>query len=366
MQKILLLFTILVLTDGCIDRISFDVGDLDDGIFIVDGLITDAPGPYTVKIARSSNVDDDLQFGQPILAESVVISDDLGNSETLSMLDQGIYQTSATGIRGEIGRSYKLTVHLYDGSIYESEPDELRPGGEIDSLYYQFETYTDLDGNIRHGFRVYIDSQSLEGENNYARWKFTGTYRVETNPEQHTVVVSPGVRRPDPRPCSGVIYYRRQYLATVGPCECCICWVSQTESKPNVSDNTLVSEGKFKKIEMGYVPVNEFTFFDKYRITVEQLSLGQKVYEYWKTIKDQKEGLTSLFQPSFGKLRTNIKQVNGEGQVQGLFYASSVQKREIFLTADDVPFSIQPPSVVIPESCLTAFPVATTTKPDNW
>jgi len=355
---------LLILLAACVDRIDIETTGEFTPQVVIDGFISDDPGPYTVKLFRSSSVEDNLSNSNPFSAKSVTIFDNLGNSEVLAETSNGtgVYMTQPTGIKGVIGRVYTLRIEFRDGKIYESKPELLRPAGVVDSVYYVFESFKPLDGPTEYGYRIYMDSQGEE-DSNYFRWRFNGTYRVETNPELRTVPFGQG-RIPDPPPCSGFIFNGE--LQQVGDCDCCICWVTETDVSPKVSDNQFVIGGKFKGVEVGYVPVNSFTFFDRYEVEVEQLSLSKEAFDFWRIIQQQKEGATSLFQPSFGEVKTNIFPVNGGPAVLGIFYASGKAKKSIFITREEVPVSVPPPSVAIPEACNQVFANASTTKPPGW
>ena len=74
---------------------------------VIEGNISDQPGPYTVKLSQTVNFSDANVF-PPITGALVTISDNAGNSETLTETSPGIYTTST--LQGTPGRTYKLTV----------------------------------------------------------------------------------------------------------------------------------------------------------------------------------------------------------------------------------------------------------------
>lgn len=347
---------------ACVERINIEKVEAFESQMVVDGFISDDPGPYFVKLFRSSKIDDNLKKTLPFSAKTVTLLDNLGNSEVLEETNQGMYQTKATGIRGVIGRVYTLRIENRDGNTYESTPELMRQSGSVDSIYYEFESYKPQDAPTQNGFRVYMDSKGTP-EGNYFRWKFNGTYRVETSPELRQTICGQSPC-PYPPPCSG--YISNGGLVKVGNCECCVCWVRQVEDAPIVSDNQFVEGGKFKRVEVGYVPINAFTFLDKYKIEVEQLSLSQVAFDFWSVIKAQKEGATSLFQPAFGQAKTNIIAVNGGPEAYGIFYASAKAKKTIVINREDVPVKIPLQDLPIPEACDQVFDLASTIKPFDW
>jgi hypothetical protein len=390
MKKQLILFFIIMITgvDSCIDR--FEVNSLEAiSQLVVDGQITDAPGPYTVKLTRTKKPGD-FSLPTPVSAR-VTIFDNVGNSEVLTQINPGEYQTDPNNLRGVVGREYFVQIEIGD-KTYESVPEKINPSGTIDSVYHQFEKYVPESGIPQYRFRIFMDSHGTQGSDNFLLRKVTGTYEVITRPELYFEKIGTAkVARP--RPCSGfVLELKTGKPIKVGPCTCCQCWVSLVPTKPNLSDNSIVANGQFNKVDLGFIPVEFWPFWQKTLVIAEQISLTKTARDYWKTVQDQKEGAASLFQPSVGKARSNVFLKNGAEEVQGIFYASGVAKKIIFLSVLDIPLGpgiIPPPpalppryfgrdpdtnaplpeeypTFVIQESCLFAFKHSTTQQPLDW
>lgn len=335
--------------NSCVDRLQFDVPDVE-GTLIVDGYISDQPVPYQVKLATLSKSTGYLNFARPVTAKKVMLFDDEGNSEEMRNQGEGIYSTDANGMRGVVGRSYHIQIELYEGNIFESEPDELTPSGTIDSIYYQYESYVPIEGSTQNGLRIFMDA-SNSPNNSYARFRYTGIFSLRTYPKQNRYIennckyqyVENSVR--DPLPCSGFIS-KNGILQYVSPCTCCISYINEPENLPHLNDNI---NGTFRRMEMGYVSIDEFTFSEnKYMLRVENMSLSTQAYEYWKIFRDQKEGATSLFQPAFGKAKTNIHSTNSKSEAGGFFYATSINAKVSFIslngTTKKIPqYRTQPP-----------------------
>jgi hypothetical protein len=104
------------------------------------------------------------------------------------------------------------------------------------------------------------------------------------------------------------------------------------------------------------------------------MSLSRTAFDYWRTIQSQKEGGTSLFQPPTGKTRTNIVEKSGRGIAQGIFYASSVRKKQVYLSNKAIKgLFIRRPNWdscteewQIKESCLLAFKHSSNKPPADW
>ena len=370
---------IAVMLGSCIDRINIKMPETDLPI-VVDGLITDEPGPYTVQITQASTLDGFLKYRKFLSAKSVTIFDNAGNSEQLKEAEIGVYKTKENGIRGVIGREYAIRIETKDGLVYESVPDKINPVGEIDELNYTLDAFQPIDSPTEYGFRVYVNAHGVPETDNLFRWKFTGTYEINTNPEHHTsyrtpICFSPEGCCPDPRPCSGLILNQIGIIQLESACTCCVCWVNQFQDKPYVSDTRFLSNGMFKNIEVAYIPIEYWPFQVKYRIEVKQMSLSPVAYTYWTAIQAQKEGAASLFQPPTGKLRTNIFEKNGSREAQGLFYASAVSVKQKYLTNADVKglylklFNRNMCNIdrtLETESCVLAYKYSSNKPPADW
>ena len=81
---------------------------------IIEGNITDEPGPYLVKITKSAGLSASGNY--PVIDNAIVaISDNAGNSEVLTAQGNGLYRSNT--ITGMAGRTYTLTVTA-EGQTY--------------------------------------------------------------------------------------------------------------------------------------------------------------------------------------------------------------------------------------------------------
>jgi|WetSurMetagenome_2_1015567.scaffolds.fasta_scaffold38936_2 hypothetical protein len=124
---------------------------------VIQGNIYDQTGPYTVKISKSVNFDESNVY-PAVIGALVIISDNVGNSDTLTEASSGIYLTSV--LRGMPGRTYTLTVKT-DGKIYTA-CSTLPNAVEIDSLY--MEKY-----RFGNGEQITIDFIDPANVDNYYR-----------------------------------------------------------------------------------------------------------------------------------------------------------------------------------------------------
>jgi hypothetical protein len=106
MNKILSILLVSALLASCEKTIEIKYKDNQSKI-IIEGNITNEPGPYFVKISKSISISS-TETAPTINDAIVMISDDAGNNETLVPQGNGLYKTNK--ITGTQGRTYTLTV----------------------------------------------------------------------------------------------------------------------------------------------------------------------------------------------------------------------------------------------------------------
>jgi hypothetical protein len=366
---------VLTLTLACVERIEFDIPPARLQI-VVEGNITSDPGPYTVKVSEGISLDANSPESTPIEGLKIDLYDSEGAFEAFTETAPGTYQTGGF-IQGEVGHSYYIRIETTDGKIYESVPDTIEPVGEVLDITYEYEARTveglldDLPADV---FNVYADGNAGPKDQNLFRLRYTGTYEVLTYPELNLTTPRTYTPYKTPYPCSGyiVVGYNEDgslagggRLKKVDECTCCVCWAKQYEPAPQLADNQLLLDNEYRNIKVGEVPINNATFYKKYLIELEQMSMTRASFEYFKLIKLQKENASSLFQSTFGEIIGNIKGVNTEEPIIGLFWATSIAKKTIFIDRTEVPYLLTPIEVK-PFRCYDSYPNASTIKPEAW
>ncbi len=363
-------FFVFWIVNACVERVNLNVPP-PQSLMVIDGMITTDAPPYTVKVSRGFALDADTIPFNPIKNLTIQLFDDEGNSENFVEKTPGEYISSGF-IQGQVGHSYHIKIQTPEGKIFESEPDLLKPVGVVTDIRYDYKR------KIKQGkyfeeqidvFNIYVDADAGTGSDNYVRWRFTGTYMIDTQPENYMRWTPPYTPYRDPWPCSG-------YRIGPGPegsggifikfaeCSCCRCWAKQYEQMPQLSDVQLVAGNLFKNVKVGEVPITNNTFANKYLVEVEQLSLSKTAFDFYKLVRKQKEEAASLFQPPPGVIVGNVFAKNNNDFVVGLFGASSITKKFIFIYPENVPFKLVPPFEDT-RPC-TFYPNSSTNKPTQW
>ena len=339
LNQIIFALIFFLLVPSCIDPIDFSKED-DSKNLVVDGLITNEPGPYVVYLTRTSSYNAFTTINESVVGAIVTISDDMGNSETLTETFPGIYKTDPDGIRGIPGRQYKLEIETPEGTQYESTPELLTTVPDIDSVYYERQQLQELDDDNSvktfEGFQIYMDTSDPENIKNYYMWSWAGTHEVHTQPWLYFDV-------------------ERRVIA---PKDCCAtCWVTEISGQIDVSNDNYINGNQITKRPVTFVKIKINAvgrhFRGKYHMEVRQLSLTKAAYNYWSLIKDQINSSGSTFDPPPSAITGNIININAlENTVFGYFGASAIATKSVFIPASEAPY--QPDDTLeYPDDCRT-------------
>lgn len=330
---------------SCVDKVDLAV-HAENLPIVVDGLITDQPGPDTVRLSYAYPVDGRYYPPKGFDGATVTITDDTGAIDYLAGIGHGYYVTQST--IGAVGRTYQLTILLPargdapEETVAISTPQKMVGAGTIDSIFYEFTTRViPSTGISEDGFNVFINSSLSPGSSRRMQWNFMGTYTTMTNPS--------GLMTPPP--CAA-------------GCQCCVCWYTTHERAPIVSNANAVGGSKLDRVFIQYIPINGFTFFDRYRVEITQMELSEDVFNFYLAIRQQVDNANSVFQPAFSEIKGNVVAQNGPRRVLGTFAASAVVKSHIYISRTAVPYRVT--SELELGDCRAIAAHATLTMPPYW
>lgn len=360
----------LVMVDACVDPIAFDA-QAPASVIILDGSITTDPGPYTITMTSGLSLDQDSTASGPVTGASIVLHSDKGEDEPFIEIKPGVYQTGGV-VQGSIGSTYHISLTMPDGATFESEPETITPSGHVEKINYQFEARTiekSFGTQAADVFNIFVDATSASAEStktSFVRWRFTGSYVIETHPELHLRWLQGENWFLDPFPCSGWVVDPGPgggVLRQAEECECCRCWITQHEPSPKLSDDQLVEGGLFRNLKVGEVPISRRTFFEKYKVQVDQMTISRNAFDFLKVIRAQKDGASNLFQPPPGKIVGNIKAVNASYPIVGLFWGASINTESIYISRNELPYVLAQDVITYP---CTNYGNSTNIKPAEW
>ncbi|MDP4270803.1 MAG: DUF4249 family protein, partial [Bacteroidota bacterium] len=107
----LIYFVLIPFVVSCVSPYTPDISKYEN-LLVVDGELTNLPGPYEVKLSRSFKFHE--KTADPVTGAEVKIVDKSGSEVELWETSDGIYSTVDTTFRGVAGHSYQLQIKAGD------------------------------------------------------------------------------------------------------------------------------------------------------------------------------------------------------------------------------------------------------------
>jgi hypothetical protein len=299
-SKILLALSIL-LCGSCVTEFVPKTTE-DQELLVVEGLITNRPEAYTIKLSRPFHLGLN-NVSHPLSGCIISVSDDLDNSFIFSETAPGTYTSDTTKFQGIIGRIYTLHISTnFTSNVlnYQSVPMELKTVPPIDSLYYEKVTFANgSDGSpTQQGARIYLDTHDPSNQCKFYRWEYSETWEF---------------RLPYSVPNS-------------------LCWLSNNSDVINIKNTSVIAESKVDKYPMTLISNSTDRLREKYSIMVNQYSLNQDEYLYWEKLQNISEQVGGLYDIIPSAIPSNIYCLDDPNQkVLGYFSVSASSSKRIFI-----------------------------------
>lgn len=113
MKRLVYLVMSMVLLSSCEKEIDLKLKD-KSGDIVIEGNITDLPGPYYVSVTRSVAFTETNEY-PPVTGAEIIITDDFGQHDSLVYHANGLYKTNT--LMGLYGHTYTLSVTV-EGTTY--------------------------------------------------------------------------------------------------------------------------------------------------------------------------------------------------------------------------------------------------------
>lgn len=330
MIKYLAVFLLLISLSACVEPISLDLEN-EEGILVVEGVITNGPGPHKVNISRTQATQ---RVPAPLGAAEVFLLDDQGNIYPYFQELPGEHTIPFGAMSANPGVAYWLRIVMPDGTIYESDPEVLSGQLARDSAYYDFSVTTEINENgialTRNTFEAYIDSEiPASDEPLYYRWVMEEAYEVVPTdfPDPFGAIPSPCyfLRNPDPQN---------------------IHLFNSLEESSGFVEKRLLA-----KREVG-IPL-----LHRYFIIVKQFGLTEAAYNYWNNVRKNIDQSGSIFDVPPATVRGNLRNINDPDEVvYGYFAASPMVVTRTEIRGEDVPNFLLDPCTYSPAKRFGDYP----------
>lgn len=282
---------------------------------IVEGLITNGTGPFSIKLSEAVPFSVDSVSTPRYVSDAILtITDNENHTYKLTYTQTGNYTLPDT-FRAKIFNSYKLHIETSDGSIYESNTEELLPPLTYDSIrgLYTTRQYLDVNNDLRtvDGADIRVDLfNSVSKSDSVPLCRFTS---------KTTIQYFYAVENPDSTAFHWVHFGWSNY--------------SMDENENVTEEKSLIAQASIKNHSLGFMPFGMSNYGYEtplntsviYYLRFNQYTITQDSYNFYKEANNQLAANGKIFDPITSQLYGNMKCINNPSKiVLGLFEVSSV------------------------------------------
>jgi Domain of unknown function (DUF4249) len=295
-------FILSLFFNSCIDKVELKEPNVGRKL-IVDGTVTNLPGPYIVQLSYS------VPFNSKKLTDltngaDITISDNLGNIYPLKSFNSGIYKTDSATFRGIVGRTYIVKIKTLDSKQYQSKLELLREPVPLDTV-----TSTYAPSEYSKGFDVFATVKDPSVSSNYYRWKWLNYEELDT--------------------CYIKSVKNDQGRFVVRSLCCEPCWqITSSFGSLALFSDDLINGNTFTQ-KIANIPYN--SVYDYY-MRIEQYSISKENYTYWNLVQGQISNSGGIFDNTPAFIQGNVFNVkDSTEQVLGNFNVMGAYKKITFI-----------------------------------
>ncbi len=302
--------SLLMNVAGCVDQVQLPIRT-EEPRLVVEGQITNEAPPYSVRLTYTGNYSGNEQTvaSQYVVGAQVSIQDDQGRQVRLVSVGQGMYRTTDTTFRGQVGRTYSLSVVLADGKRYVSMPEQMPAVPVVDSVSSQLKKTANL--TKPYVVEYAANTHDPATEKNYYRWTAYG----------YTNRLSTGV------PCCAFCVATKCFDR---------CWVPISSTDVNIYSDEAVNGNPIRGRAVLQLPI--YTIGPQL-IEVQQYGMTQTNYQFWKLYQQQNTRTGSIFDPLPAPVVGNVTNASDPtDRARGYFAVTSVTRKRFRQQEYSAPF----------------------------
>ena len=314
---------LIVWLNSCVEEYWPEIDNYENKL-VVDGEITNEPGPYTVRLSLSSPVIEPEFI--PYSGCEVILEDDLGNTEVLIEEQPGVYKTSVTGMQGQIGRMYKLTIHTPSDVTYKSSFEKLKEPGLIDTVYAMVEYRQDVNYPYDlAGYQFYIDTKPDDHDTNYYLWNLEATYKYQSD-----FLIR--------------WYFNGTLNWMVNIDTLYNCWKNYVVNDIFLYSTEGLSARAIKGYPLHYVNTETRRLSVRYSLLVKQFTISKQAYIFWNAVKEHNSNDATLYSKQPYQIRGNVFNISDVTEpVLGYFHVAGISEKRIFIDRPKAPVPLRYP-----------------------
>jgi hypothetical protein len=290
---------IILLFSTCKDPYDLKVTE-SIGNLVVDGKITDSPGPYLLKLGKTSGI---LKTPTAVIGAQIKLIDNAGHEENYKDLGLGNYLLPGSIVKGVKGGRYQLDIVLKEGTHYQSTEETMPILQATDSAFFKVEKITIVSSEgipvERQVVNIYLTATFPNAESSsYFRWDMDEVYRLIP-----TCFPSPLHNCPAP----------------------CYVPLPVSSGKLQIVQTADFTDKHLSNVLLQSNEINS-TFLSKHYFNVNQYSMNKSTYDYWRKVQGLVERTGSIFDTPPANLPGNIHNVNAPTEIVFGYFEASLQR----------------------------------------
>jgi len=321
---------IMLLFNQCVEPYmpELEANDAED-LLVVEGKITNETGPFRIHLTSTVpvyNFQNIQSNSRPVSGAMVQIVDDKGNVYLLYENNAGWYETEDKELKGIPGNSYSLLITTPDGIEYQSSPELMEEGPEIDRIHYQEikRTHFDLETPYEENWlNILVDAKAPDENVTYFKWNFEETWEFDM---PGYIWVNHGTDEGDPPPSRESI--------KIDP-EKKHCWVTESSSSILIKSTVDDPANEVRSFILQTIGPQHDRLNIKYSILVKQHVISRDFYNYFKRIREANEETGGIYEKTPAQILGNIQCCDGDENALGYFMASTVKTKRIYIHPND-------------------------------
>jgi len=320
---------LLIIIFSCIEPFRPDLNKNDlEYLLVTEGKVTDECGPFKVRLSKSGEVYtyQTTNSFEPIPDAEVQISDDKGNIYPLYHVGEGWYETIDKCLQGVPGNIYTLHITDNEDEQYESTPELMSETPSIDSVYYEEEQKTHIEGEsvLHEGWlNILLNTRTSTDGEEYFKWEFEETWEF-TMPEYIPVL----------RKNEFNAWYSTMETVYITP-EKFHCWISINSKSILIKSTTNNQSGEIRRLPLTSIGPDDDRLSIRYSILIKQYTLNNELYDFFKVLESLNETNGGMYDRIPTPLFGNIQSSSSNRKAIGYFFASTVKTKRLFIDNKD-------------------------------
>ena len=315
LQNSIVALSLVVFFGHCREPYNFKTTG-QTGLLVVDGIITDQPGPYFLNLATTNTPG---LAPLPLPNALVTITDERGNADTYQEIGKGKYKLNGLSVFGRPGGFYTLHINLPDGRKFESNPEKMPTGTKpADSAF------------------VKVSNEKVVTDNGQEVSYWTVNAYLNTTLPENTIT---GLYR-----WSVAEVWNIFPTCFPGAISCPqICYIYESISKFNlvVIKSSDYSYSAIKNLLLMSRGV-DFSFNGRHYFNVTQYSMNPDAYKYWSKVEQLITKRGSIFDTPPSIIPGNIRNIDNPNELAfGYFEASAIKVTRTFIDRGSIPTYIE-------------------------